>query len=141
MNGIAEITIAGQKVGLKFGLPAVRRFFEKAKEYELMKDGKYTDLGLAHLLYAGYLNLCIMKDQAAKFQFEDFYMLLEDATEETRIEVIEAVRSFEESKLIKPLADAADEAQKKKAEMSQTGTQSNPSVLEKSGLPPLNIND
>ena len=135
MNGIAQITVAGQKVGLKFGMPAVRRFFEKTMQYELMTDNKYTDLGLAHLVYAGYVNWCIMKDQATELKFEDFYTLIEDADEETRVEVIAAVKAFEESKLIKPLADAADEAQKKKAEISQTSTPLSPSVSENLDIP------
>lgn len=135
MNGIAKITVAGQEVGLKFGMPAVRRFFEKAKGLDLMLDGRYTDLGLAHLMYAGYLNYCIMKDQPPHIAFDAFYDLLENPGEKTREEVYEAVRAFEESKFIKPLVDAKEEEEKKKVMEVSTSTKSNPSVTENLDTP------
>lgn len=133
MEGLSEITVAGQKVGLKFGMPAVRRFFEKSKEVLLMADGNYTDLGLAHLTYAGYLNFCIMKDRIPAIEFESFYDLLENPGEQTKDEMISAVRIFEESKFVKPIVDEKKkEEEKKKVQEKSNGMPLNHSAMESS---------
>jgi hypothetical protein len=102
MNGLAQITIDGQPIVLKFGLPALRRIVEKMTQYELIENDQYNELGLSHILYAGYLNACAMKDVPALLTYETFYELIENAEDEaTKDEIIGAIRSFEESKFVK----------------------------------------
>src|SRR6266550_253972 len=107
MNGLAKITIDDRDVVLKFGLPAIRRIMEKMVQYKLSDiDGEeetYNDLGLAHILFAGYLNGCMMKDELPTLEFEAFYTLLEEASYDKAKEkqVIDAIASFEESKIVK----------------------------------------
>lgn len=137
MNGIATITIAGHAVGLKFGMPAVRRFFEKTKdqttENPLLIGGQYTDFGLVHLLYAGYVNDRLMKDQPVALPFEAFYEFIESAADEgqSKEEVLTAVGAFEASRYVKPIVAEIEE--KKKALMKLPGMNSNLSAMETSG--------
>lgn len=121
MNGIATITIDGQIVRLKFGLPAVRRIFEKMSEHELVvkRNGKdqYNDLGIAHILFAGYLNGCMQRDEQPALSFESFYDVVENfaAGDHDREEIIAAVKSFEESRFVKPLADKGEKEEDEQA--------------------------
>jgi len=114
MNGLAKITIDGQEVVLKFGMPAIRQIAEKTLLYPLLDGDRYNDLGLAHILYAGYINGCLMHDQLPLVTFDKFYDLLENAPENESVlaEINTAVRSFEQSKYVA----AAVEKQKSKEE-------------------------
>lgn len=115
MNGLAQITIDGQPVVLKFGLPAVRRIMLKMAEQDLMDGDYYTEIGLCHVLYAGYLNACAMRDEIAKIPFQSFYEFVENGDDDLiKQEIVSAMRSFEESKYVK------DALGKKKAATSQS---------------------
>lgn len=119
MNGLANITINGQAVRLKFGLPAVRRIFEKMKEHPLVvvrgDKEQYNDLGIAHILYAGYLNGCMQRDELAILSFDQFYDLVEDfaADQSGKEEITAAIRAFEESRFVKPFAGETKTDEKK----------------------------
>lgn len=130
MNGLATITIAGQKVGLKFGLPALQRVTEKMKEYDLR-----SELGTAHILFAGYLNYCMMREEAPTLQLQPFYEYAEEVedTPEGVAELSAAVRSFQESRCVRKVLENA----KKKAMMTaeSTGMKSSPSSMENSDTP------
>lgn len=102
MNGLAQITIDAQPVVLKFGMPALRRIMLKMTEQPLIAGEHYTELGLCHVLYAGYLNACAMKDLPAKIPFELFYEYVENGEDEAiKQEIISAMQSFEDSKFVK----------------------------------------
>lgn len=136
MNGLAKITIDGHQVVLKFGLPAIKRIMEKMLVYKLAdKDGDkeiYNDLGLSHILYAGYLNGCMMRDTLPEIPFEAFYTLLEDAPgdKDKQGEVIAAIAAFEESKIVKQSIGKLKEEVEKKSHLN--GTKLNHSPMESS---------
>lgn len=129
MNGIATITLNGQAVRLKFGLPAVRRIMEKMVQYKLADDGIYSDLGLSHVLYAGYMNDCIMRDDAPAIAFEVFYDHVENLRDDeaAKIQVQEAVKAFEASRFVKAAAELVKPDEKKS---SLNGTTSKHSSME-----------
>jgi hypothetical protein len=131
MNGLSEITIAGQKVGLKFGMPAIRWIVEKMQQYKLVNGTASNELGVVHILYAGYQNHCAMHDTAPQIAFPAFYDYVETAgdAEESMAELASVLKEFEESRYIK----AVVEADKKKAMTSPIGMKSNPSASESSG--------
>lgn len=141
MNGLASITIAGQKVGLKFGLPALRRVTEKMKEFELLTEGRSNDLGMAHILFAGYLNYCIMREEVPVFQLQPFYEYVESAedTVESTIELSEAVKSFQESRYVKKAVEGEKKKAMERMETKSTGTTSSPSSTAISVIPPQTI--
>lgn len=125
MNGVATITVQGKPVRLKFGLPAVKRIFEKMADGDFIKDNIYTYTGMAHILYAGYLNSCLLKEATPAMTFEDFYTLIEDyAFDKTNEEEITAaLRSFEQSRFIKSATGKTEEEIEEEEKKSQlTGT-------------------
>lgn len=131
MNGLAHITIAGQQVGLKFGMPALRRIVEKMQQFDLLEGDTSNDLGVVHILFAGYLNYCAMHDTASVLAFDAFYNYVETAPDnpDTVSELRSAVREFEESRYVKAVLDN----HKKKAQIGHlTGTTSSLSALESS---------
>lgn len=125
-NGYTTIDIKGQTVGLTFGLPAIKRIMEKTVEYSLAVEHKnengevvsstYTEAGMTHILFAGYLNNCYADDQKPVLKFRDFTELLEDAVinPENGEQIRDAIKVFEESKAVKKFLHAPETEVKKK---------------------------
>lgn len=121
MNGLAQITIDGQPVVLKFGLPALRRIREKAATIEFITGAQYNELGITHILYAGYLNACAMKDLPAAIPFESFYEFVDEFQDESvKNEIVSAIRAFEDSKYLSE--DFSKKKVTKKSDEISTGT-------------------
>jgi hypothetical protein len=67
------ITINGEKIGLKFGMASFRYLSEgKFQEGTAFTDNQLTEIGIAHILYSGYYNNCIIKDVEQIHDFEFF---------------------------------------------------------------------
>jgi len=105
MNGVAVVTVKGESVRLKFGLPAVKRIFEKMTE--ITEGNVYTYVGMAHILYAGYLNDRLLHEDPPVLVFEDFYDYIEDyAIDLVHGEEIKmALQAFEYSRIVKSSAE------------------------------------
>jgi len=72
------ITIDGEKIGLKFGMASFRYLSEgKFVEGTSFTNNQITEIGIANILYSGYYNNCIIKDQEQKYTFEDFVDFVE----------------------------------------------------------------
>lgn len=140
-----EINISGRKVGLKFGLPAVRHFFERSATLPLINvnndNGQqtYSDLGIAHILYGGYRNNQLAKDLPEQLLFEDFYNLVENEVLENGVlaeEITNAVRAFESSKSMeygsRKIQEMVEE-QKKRMIIPSNGIESQTSASGNSG--------
>lgn len=145
MQGIAAITIGGERVGLKFGMPALRRIFEKMQQYDMVAGTKSNDIGIAHVLYAGYLNFCLMKDEAPVHAFEYFYDYVETVgdAEGSTDEIAAALKAFEESRFVKTLVENEKKKVMERAERTteieySTGMKSRPSAMAVSVIPPAN---
>jgi len=146
MNGLSQITIGGQTVGLKFGLPALRHIMEKAQQVSLFNDVRLNDTGVAHMLYGGYLNHCIMHDKIAVIPFEQFYEYVEGSEfdETVKAEILAAAKAFESSRSVAKAVK--DLAEKKKVMTKETknpssGTKSSHSATGVSVLLPANTPD
>lgn len=127
-NGYTTIEINGEPVGLCFGLPAVKYIGEKAKDVQLFKnDGTYTEEGIARILFAGYKNHCLLEDQKETLPFKPFYLLIQEAVlnPETIEPIKDALKVFEESRIVQSVLPKAAEDTKKK---NGRGTKSNVSA-------------
>lgn len=114
-NGYTTIVIGGETVGLKYGLPAVRQITEKLSGGNLITGNTYNEVGIAHILYAGYINNCIVKEVEAKHKFEFFYDFIEEIAISGEVEgVTEAIKCFEESRFVKALAKQIENTSTKK---------------------------
>jgi hypothetical protein len=67
------ITIKDQTIGLKFGMASFRYLSEgKFQEGKSFVGDGLTEIGVAHILYSGYYNNCIVKDVEPSLTFSDF---------------------------------------------------------------------
>jgi len=102
MNGLAQITIDGQSVVLKFGLPALRQIVRSYTTTEMLVGDEYSELGITHILFAGYENGCAMENKVSAIPFKKFYEYVEQVDDEAvKQEIIGAMRAFEESKAVR----------------------------------------
>lgn len=72
------ITINGEKIGLKFGMASFRYLSEgKFVEGKAFSNNELTEIGIAHILYSGYYNNCLVKDYEIIYSFENFVDFIE----------------------------------------------------------------
>ena len=64
------ITINDQKVGLKFGMASFRYVADKLKDGITFENGEINEIGIAHLIYSGYYNNCLVKGVLPEITFE-----------------------------------------------------------------------
>ena len=64
------ITINDQKVGLKFGMASFRYISDKLKDGISFENGEINEIGIAHLIYSGYYNNCLVKGVLPEITFE-----------------------------------------------------------------------
>jgi hypothetical protein len=65
------ITINDQKVGLKFGMASFRYLSDKFKDGISFENGELNEIGVAHLVYSGYYNNCLVKGVLPELTFEN----------------------------------------------------------------------
>lgn len=64
MSNYTTYKLGDKTLGIKFGLPALRRMAESFDKYPVVDaDGSYNPLGVAHIIYSGYLNNLLIKEQ------------------------------------------------------------------------------
>lgn len=136
MNGYIALEINGEKVGLKFGMPANRMFTEKmAENIDLIsKDGVVNEIGVAYLIYFGYLNNCLVKEETQKYGFGYFLEYVEDAilNPDLMPSLVAVSQCYADSRFtqewVKRIDESTEEVKKK-----MTGIISNLSVTENLG--------
>lgn len=109
------ITIKEETIGLKFGMASFRylsdgRFIE-GKSYT---NNELNEIGIAHILYSGYYNNCIVKDIDTKYTFEDFVDYVESAlvSKSGMDSITNAIKIWSENEYIKQ-NKTTEEAKKK----------------------------
>lgn len=106
----AQITISGERLGLRFGMLATQLFYEAAEQGKRVIVGDtVTDLGIAYILWFGYLNNCEVKQVDPARTFEEFYDRVSDI-DETDDEVGKALECWASSKVVRK---AVEESKKK----------------------------
>jgi hypothetical protein len=110
------ITINNQKVGLKFGMASFRYLAEKFVEGISYTNGELNEIGLSHLLYAGYYNNCLVKDVLPDYKFEQIVDYVESnlKNESFLEEMKEVVKVWGESDFVKKAIESTSEEPKKK---------------------------
>jgi len=71
------ITINDQKVGLKFGMASFRYLSDKFKDGISFENGELNEIGVAHLVYSGYYNNCLVKGVLPELTFENLVDYIE----------------------------------------------------------------
>ena len=105
------ITINDQKVGLKFGMASFRYLSGKFVEGISFNNGELTEIGIAHLLYGGYYNNCLVKDVVPEHTFEYFVDFIEINLKNADFlaEVSQVLKIWSESDMVKKTTEAAKE--------------------------------
>jgi hypothetical protein len=71
------IEIDGKTIGLKFGMASFRYLQNKFKDGVSYNDNDLNEIGIAHIIYSGYYNNCIIKDIIPELTFETFVDFIE----------------------------------------------------------------
>jgi len=71
------ITIEGNKIGLKFGMASFRYLQGKFIDGVSYEENQLNEIGIAHIIYSGYFNNCIIKEQEPKLSFADIVDFIE----------------------------------------------------------------
>jgi hypothetical protein len=98
------ITINGQKVGLKFGMASFRYLSDgKLVEGKSFVNNELNEVGIAHILYSGYFNNCLVKDVEPSLTFEDFVDFIERTlmNKESIEPITNAIKVWADNDLIK----------------------------------------
>jgi len=98
------ITINGQKVGLKFGMASFRYLSDgKLVEGKSFNKNELNEVGIAHILYSGYYNNCLVKDVEPLLTFEDLVDHIEATlmNKEGLEEITNAVKVWADNDFIK----------------------------------------
>ena len=98
------ITIKDQTIGLKFGMASFRYLSEgKFQEGKSFVGEGLTEIGVAHILYSGYYNNCIVKDVEPSLTFSDFVDYVEGllVADADMSELNNAIKVWADNDLIK----------------------------------------
>jgi hypothetical protein len=85
------ITIEGNKIGLKFGMASFRYLQGKFVDGISYEQDQLNEIGIAHIIYSGYYNNCIIKEQEPKLSFSDIVDFIEINL--NNVEVLEEIKN------------------------------------------------
>ena len=117
------ITINDQKVGIKFGMASFRYLSDKFKDGISFENGELTEIGVAHLVYSGYYNNCLVKGVLPEMTFENLvdYVEVNIMKSEFLEELKGIIKVWGESDMIKSNVAAAEEVDDKAKKKSSRG--------------------
>jgi len=142
-SGLCSILMNGEDVTLLFAMPACEYFQNKIAEGSIMVDDEGNTVGnssLAFLLHAGYWNNCIANGKPPKLKIGDFLEWIEENVDDEQVQkqLMKVAETFRDSQSVerfkKRTEKQIEELKKKVTEL--TGTLSNLSATENSGLVP-----
>lgn len=97
------ILIDDKKIGLKFGMASFRYLQGKFIDGIAFENNSLNEIGIAHILYSGYYNNCIIKDIELEYSFEYFVDFIESnlSNENTLNEISNCIKVWSENDFIK----------------------------------------
>lgn len=146
-TGICSIVVEGETIPLRFGMPANRIIFQKFKEHPEWVTGTIIDeRSVVWLLYAGYINACMAKDQEPVKRFEFFFDLTENMAVDNPDQLQDItdvyINSRFTTKALQQLNVDSEAIKKKMDELTMTeltGTPLSPSATENLASVPTSI--
>lgn len=110
------ITFNNETIGLKYGMASLRYLTDKFDNNSSFINNELTEIGIAHILYAGYYNNCLVKNIDTKITFEEFVDWIEcNLKNDIVIEDIKkAIDVWSQNEYIKQSQDADNDSKKKK---------------------------
>lgn len=102
------LTINDEKIGLKFGMASFRYLSEgKFIEGKSFQNNIITEIGIAHIIYSGYMNNCLVKEIEELYSFEFFVDFIEHNIKNTKVmsEIKNIINIWSNSDFIKQESD------------------------------------
>jgi hypothetical protein len=120
MNYIT-ITINDQKIGLKFGMASFRYLQDKLVEGKSFQGGDLNEIGLAHIIYSGYFNNCLVKDVEPSLKFEEFVDWIEGnlLNEDVMAQIKSVIDVWTNNQYIQQANNLAEEPKKKTSRLKK----------------------
>jgi hypothetical protein len=117
------ITINDQKVGLKFGMASFRYLSDKFKDGISFENGELNEIGIAHLVYSGYYNNCLVKGVLPEMTLENLvdYIEVNILKSEFLEELKKVISVWGESDMIKSSVASAQEIDDKAKKKTSRG--------------------
>lgn len=110
------IDIEGKTIGLKFGMASFRYLQNKLVDGVTYNGNELNEIGIAHILYSGYYNNCIIKDIVPELTFETFVDFIEINLTNAKVleKIKEIIALWTQNDIIKSIqSPSANEAKKK----------------------------
>jgi hypothetical protein len=109
------ITINGTKIGLKFGMASFRYLSDKFVEGKAYTNNELNEIGIAHILYSGYYNNCLIKDAEIGYSFESFVDFIEANLNNEGVlsEIKDIIQIWSQNEFLKQKEEPKQEAKKK----------------------------
>lgn len=117
-----SIVIDDIKIGLKFGMASFRYLSEgKLVEGKSINKGEINEIGIAHIIYSGYFNNCLIKDQEPEYSFEWFVDNIEmNLNNAAFMEGVKnALEVWSKNEFISKATEATEEPKKKAGKKSK----------------------
>jgi hypothetical protein len=73
-----KIDIDGKTIGIKFGMASFRYLQNKMVEGISFDNNTLNEIGIANILYSGYYNNCLIKQEIPSLTFETFVDYVEN---------------------------------------------------------------
>lgn len=110
---MTTLKLENQEIGLKFGMYSARYLSTKLSNGYCFDGENLTEIGIAHVVYSGYLNYCAVKDEPSKVTFEQIVDYVESSiSDASKVDALTSVvKVWSESQVIK---SAQEETKKKK---------------------------
>jgi hypothetical protein len=97
------LTIDDKKIGIKFGMASFRYLSEKFSTGIGFENNELNEIGIAHILYSGYYNNCLIKEVVPEYNLEFFVDTIEKnlKNESFLTQIQEIVKLWTENEFIK----------------------------------------
>ena len=106
-----KLKLQETEIGLKFGMYSARYLSEKLTNGFCFDGDQITEIGIAHVVYSGYINNCAIKDQVPEVTFEQVVDFVESSIgDEDKVNALaHVIKVWSEAQLLK-----AEDTKKKK---------------------------
>ena len=98
-----KIEIEGKNIGLKFGMASFRYLQDKMVKGISFDNDILNEIGIGHIIYSGYYNNCLIKQEIPNIPFEYFidYIEANINNQEFLEEIKKVIEIWSESDFIK----------------------------------------
>jgi hypothetical protein len=117
-----KIEIEGKNIGLKFGMASFRYLQNKMVDGISFDNNTLNEIGIANILYSGYYNNCLIKQEIPELTFETFVDYIESNLENQQFleDIKKVIEIWAESDFIKKTqVEEKPEAKKKSIRMKK----------------------